>query len=148
MSTECLTKIYYWRDKMEATLEHYGVIGMRWGVRKGKSTGGRTKGHKTQLSDADLQRAIRRIEMERRYEQLTAPQKSAKSQWVKKVLSDSAQQVATQYTKQYMSKQVGKMLGAGASDVIKDAAKDVGKTVPKSKPKGDGLDIPFKKKGS
>lgn len=112
-------------DKVEAFLEHHGIKGMRWGVRKNPSTGkvsgspsagtprasrSKSDGAKKssgkpsesptkKMSDQQLRDAIQRLQMEKTYASLTAspPGKSAK---VKKVLLEiaggSAKNLATQ----------------------------------------------------
>ena len=70
-------------------LEHYGVKGMKWGVKGGASKRGKqskdyeqastlaSKGSKA-LSNDELRTALNRIQMERQYSQLTAtPSKAA-----------------------------------------------------------------------
>lgn len=109
------------------SLRHYGVMGMKWGVRKGRNSSSRSSSRKSfsrkknvkSLSNDELQRTIRRIELEKRYTQLTSNEKRSKSKWVKTVISDSATSVAKQYTTQYMSKQVGKMLKTPPIDTKK-----------------------------
>lgn len=51
----------------EDFLAHYGVKGMKWGVRRGKSNGGRRKGEKVNpkaLSDAELKQRVDRLRLE------------------------------------------------------------------------------------
>lgn len=55
----------------EDILEHYGVKGMKWGVRK-KRDPGRTVFEKppSRLTDDELKRRIQRLESEKRYNEL------------------------------------------------------------------------------
>lgn len=131
-------------------LMHFGVKGMRWGVRKDRSSKG-SKGKKkktkfkvsirspitrepaqskpsaskeeskpavvisrpktvSEMSDEELSRFIRRVQLEKQYAQLTAPQKSKGKQFVEDVLFNSAKAVATQYTTQAMKATIDKAL--------------------------------------
>lgn len=54
----------------DAFLAHYGVKGMKWGVRKK-----RAPRPESQMSDAELQRNIQRLNMEKQYRQLTGAEK-------------------------------------------------------------------------
>ena len=55
-------------------LSHYGVKGMKWGVRKNKpSTSRKAKSREAKtLSNEELQKRIKRIELESRYVALTS----------------------------------------------------------------------------
>lgn len=60
-------------------LKHYGVKGMRWGVRRNRSSRGakksegpaKPKAH--ELSDEELKSAVARMEMEKKYHELQNP---------------------------------------------------------------------------
>lgn len=55
-------------------LQHVGVKGMKWGVRRRRPSGGeRRKNPVGLLSDAELKARISRIELENKYLQLTQP---------------------------------------------------------------------------
>lgn len=62
------------------------------------------------MSDEDLRKAIGRIEMERKYAQLTAPQVSKGRKFVTDVLYNSAKATATTYTTKAMTKAVESLL--------------------------------------
>lgn len=54
------------------TIIHYGIKGMKWGVKKSRPPGGRTvrpRAHK-RMTDADLKRHIDRLSLEKRYRDL------------------------------------------------------------------------------
>lgn len=58
-------------------LEHYGVKGMKWGVRRNRSSspkrsGGDPKKGIKSLSDAELQRRVNRLNLEKQYSSLTS----------------------------------------------------------------------------
>ena len=100
---------------MENELYHYGVLGMKWGVRRtpaqlAKSNGKvkrksednakksdmkkAVKSRRT-LSDADLKKRIERIKMEKQLKDLTAEEISPGKKFVSEVLSSSGKKVAT-----------------------------------------------------
>lgn len=62
---------------MSDTLAHYGIKGMKWGVRRksgsDSSSGSRSstsRGRASQMSDEELRRRINRLQLERQYSQL------------------------------------------------------------------------------
>lgn len=78
-------------------IEHYGVKGMRWGVRndrRGRSSGSKTQYKKqaTRLSDAELKRRISRMELEKKYSDLKKPAPPAGVNYVKKLLDGAGKQ--------------------------------------------------------
>lgn len=68
-------------------LEHHGVKGMRWGVRRRRDSSGRVSGPSNpqakDLSDEDLKKAVSRMQMERQYNQLIGNKKSGGHKAVK-----------------------------------------------------------------
>lgn len=80
-------------------LEHYGVLGMKWGVRKNRETGRRegkpvagTKAAKrstpsvspaSSMSTQQLRETNERLRLEQEYERLTALPVSAQKKWTK-----------------------------------------------------------------
>lgn len=120
-------------------LQHHGVKGMRWGVRKDKTQSTKTRGstvvqklfgkksktsNKTDdstpkkktikdLSDAELRERVARLELEKRYKDLakqTNPPKSSKGHaFVSSVLEQSGKNIATQLTTYVMGRGVNKI---------------------------------------
>lgn len=90
---------------LENHLAHYGKKGMRWGVRKSGSRGSSKKTAKrttyqkspSKLSDAELQRRVRRLETEKRYLELNNATKTTSSgkKAVNKVLSQIGNSAST-----------------------------------------------------
>lgn len=59
----------------ETWIYHYGVKGMKWGIRKNPDRIGRkhpAKKRASELSDEELQKQINRLNRERQYKDLTA----------------------------------------------------------------------------
>lgn len=111
-------------------LRHYGVLGMKWGIRRKRSTIKKSsnktstdpkeskvkkKKSVSELSDTELRQAINRIQMEKQLAQLTAKEKSAGAKFVTDVLSGAAKKTATDYTAKYMAKGMDAMIKAAAN---------------------------------
>lgn len=90
------------------TLTHYGIPGMRWGVRKNKKGSAVKTADKKRkkamqkdvkkrrlLSDDDLKKKVERIKMEKQLKDLTAEEISPGKKFVKDVMSSSGKKVAT-----------------------------------------------------
>lgn len=107
----------------EYILVHHGVKGMKWGVirslsalrknrrtsvddtvskPKKKSSKPPTRSVKD-ITDTELKQILNRMEMEKKYNQFTAKEKSAAQKFVSEVLTGAAKQTATKYAAQYMS---------------------------------------------
>lgn len=99
---------------VEEFLEHHGIKGMKWGVRRKRGRDGRVdssakpkpKAH--ELSDDDLRAAINRLQMEKQYAQLSGSSKSGK-------------QTATSFIAKHGSAIVGTAVTAFATKQVKDA---------------------------
>lgn len=101
-------------------LQHHGVKGMKWGVRKDKRGSGRTATRKRKespedkvkkMSDAELRQRLNRIQMERQYKQLTAKETSAGRKFVTSILVTAATAVATSYVQKYMKLGIDSVIG-------------------------------------
>jgi hypothetical protein len=81
--------------KVDAFLAHFGVKGMRWGIRKKKphpvtadarqKESIKTKVKQTKIgsvSNADLQAAIRRMQLEQDFKRLKVNEQSAVTRWL------------------------------------------------------------------
>ena len=85
------------QSAIEAFVEHHGVKGMKWGVRKKRSSSTtRTKFTKPprKLSDEQLQKRIKRMETEKKYNALNSGDKSRGRTFVEEVLSTSGKRLA------------------------------------------------------
>ena len=92
---------------MNNELYHYGVLGMRWGRRKNRTT--ITKASKKQkkedvskMSDAELRQRINRMQMEQQYNNLSKPKVNAGAKFAQDVFKNAAQQTAGHYVSKYM----------------------------------------------
>lgn len=124
-------------------LEHYGVKGMRWGVRRTDAQLARSSGKKesesgdggggkggseskaavrgksaSQMSDKELKKVVERINTEKQYNQLTAP-KPGKAATVGKFFANIAVNAARTNLQQVANKQgsvvVGQLFAAKAA---------------------------------
>ena len=101
---------------------HYGVLGMKWGVRRKRKSNVEVVTKKkpiSELSDTELRQIINRHQMEKQYAQITAKEKSAGAKFVTDVLTNAAKQTATTYTAKYMAK--------GMDALIREASKQAKK---------------------
>lgn len=102
-------------------LEHYGVKGMKWGVRRSKSQLARASKNSTKktaknLSDEELKKAVERLRLEREYVDITSKLSTAKTDKAKEFIGRYSQQaasvavgaVASAVVKQVIDKKLGK----------------------------------------
>lgn len=87
-------------NPVEDFLQHYGVKGMRWGQRRSRNVSTKPVRDKTtyrkapkQLSDAELNRRIRRLELEKKYNELNQPHKSEGKKYVDDLLKSQGKTV-------------------------------------------------------
>lgn len=116
---------------MSTTLMHYGVKGMRWGIRKSDTKSGRTtqttkkkpvqvdtppKKKISEMTDAELREKIERLGLEKRYKEAMATTlpppktKSRAQKLVEDILYDSAKNIGTQTMVYIMGKGSNKLL--------------------------------------
>lgn len=89
---------------MDNELSHFGVKGMKWGVRKSRTSTVESSPRKKlkskeikSLSDDELRKRINRIQMEKQYKQLTKREQSKGSKVVKDILIGGAKVAAAAY---------------------------------------------------
>lgn len=94
-------------------LYHYGVLGMKWGVRRRRSSSNvetpkPKKKTLSEMSDDELRSKLSRLQMEKQYKdlvkQLNPQQESKAKAFVKRVLERSGENIATQTTTYVMGK--------------------------------------------
>lgn len=116
-------------DNDRNTAKQYGIPGMRWGRRKQpdgsyKETGRKAKNRERakeakSMSDSDLQAAVKRLQMERQYRELTKTNLSPGKAFIQKTLTDAGKQAVSAYVNQAAQKGLQK----GMDALIKQAAK-------------------------
>ena len=105
-----------------AVLQHHGILGQKWGIRrtesqlargsKGTVSSKKVSAKETEkskiksMSDTELRQKINRIQMERQYSQLSKKDVSAGQKFVSDVFMNAAKQTATNYVSKYMTKGV------------------------------------------
>ena len=103
----------------EDYIVHYGILGMKWGKRKARTSDPPSKVKRrfgrdstdekpkrksiSDMSDTELQSLVNRIQLEKRYAQLTAKEASPGQKFVKSVLTDASKQTATKYVAKFMT---------------------------------------------
>lgn len=109
-------------------LYHYGVLGMKWGVRRDRTKllGRKKKGKGTddsdsqkqsisKMTDDELRSRISRLRMEKDYRELTVTKSQKRAEkgkkFVEDVLTKSANNIATQTVTYLMGRGVNKALG-------------------------------------
>lgn len=99
-------------EEMKEELVHYGVLGMKWGKRKGNAASAQRKADRKAdrekrksmkkdvkkrrlLSDADLNKKLERLKKEKQLREITSEEISPGKRFVKNILSSSGTKVAT-----------------------------------------------------
>lgn len=85
-------------------LQHHGILGMRWGVRRDRGPDGRVvRSTVSEMSTRDLQELVNRMNLEKQYIQLTTKEISKGRKIVNELLlsigKEAAKEIAKSYTK-------------------------------------------------
>lgn len=127
--------IYY-----QSTLSHHGIKGMRWGIRrtkeqlmrargsskpvakkdpkkttptKGKVSSSTAKKSVKEMSDEELAKKVKRLELEKRYSDLDKSTTSKGKAFAMRVLERSGEEMAVQVSKHFMAEGINKALFDG-----------------------------------
>lgn len=111
---------------VEEFIEHYGVKGMRWGKRKSRGSRNteRTVYSRSpkKLTSAELDKRIKRMETEKRYNDLNKRDVGRGSQLAHEILTNSGRTVATTVATgavlYAVKKAIEKKMGPGAASAI------------------------------
>lgn len=115
----------------EQALVHYGILGMKWGVRRSKAELARARGKKTsdsgddsddkkqttakrsksisEMSDDELRKTVQRLQLEKQYRDLNPKQVSAGQKIVGKILKDVVVPAATEVGRNLLKEEFGKL---------------------------------------
>lgn len=93
---------------MSDTIEHYGILGMKWGRRRATPS---SADHlrvaalqpkkARELSNDELKLAINRLQLEKQYNELNTKQLSAGEKFVRSILSKEANRQASMFVAEY-----------------------------------------------
>lgn len=130
---------------MDNTLQHWGIKGMKWGVRRyqnkdgsltpaGKKRYNDSSGSETDLSslsDEEIRRKINRLQLEKQYRDLMKPAEQKKinagKKFVQDVLLTSGKNVGNQLVTYVIGSAINTYLGKGKKIInvnVKDDKKD------------------------
>jgi len=86
-------------EQVDNVLAHFGVIGMKWGVRKDRSSGESRSGAQSAeakpLTDQQLRDAVSRLQLERQYKDLTKRELSPGQRFVKESMQQAGKAVVS-----------------------------------------------------
>lgn len=137
-------------NKVDAYLEHHGILGQKWGVKHGppypldsktskKVSSGKVTINVKDLSDDDLRKIINRLQMEKQLKDLTAETKTKGQSVASKVISKIgnaildtgvgigsgvAKKIGTQVLTYKIGAEINKKMGADVIDLGKKKDKD------------------------
>lgn len=104
---------------MNDYLTHYGILGMKWGVRRTPAQPARARGSSKRksdnkkkvksMSDDELRRVVNRLQMERQYSQLSQSNVSKGKEYAQKVIKAGTTVAAVTTTAIAIYNNVGKI---------------------------------------
>ena len=109
---------------MENFLEHYGVKGMKWGIRKDRPSGKTKKSHRQiakKLTNEELKKRVNRLNMEKQYAKLQEERERetmTTMQKGKKEVGVIVKSFGGHYTRQ-LTKKAGKEAANITADFVK-----------------------------
>lgn len=108
-------------EDLDSVLAHYGIKGMRWGVRRANPSGGPSRsedsasaketkakikaGGLKSLSNDELKTYLERMDLEKRYKKANPGPKDEAAKFIK----DTLQQIGKEEAKKYAVKQIAKI---------------------------------------
>lgn len=92
--------------EVEDFLAHYGVLGMKWGVRRNRRSGSSSSRRKSakKMTDEELKREIQRYQLEKQYKDLKKDRRSAGRVWVSSVVSNASKTAVTTFASKMLEK--------------------------------------------
>ncbi len=93
-------------------LKHYGVAGMKWGVRRKRKGSARSTAKK--LSDTELKKRVNRLEMEKKYVTLTTQRSQSTASKGASVVGSLVANAGKRAVADFTAGQFKKALEAGA----------------------------------
>jgi len=112
-------------------LKHYGVLGMKWGVRRSHrktssdhdTIAALKKKRASELSDAELKMLTNRLQLEKQYRQLNPTTADKGKKIVGEVIGGPAKIVAKELVTSYIKRDGAKILDAAIASAKKGAKK-------------------------
>ena len=113
---------------MSDTLIHFGIKGMKWGVRRNRGADGRVKGSSgpprgktavSKMSDAELRQHINRMQLERQYNQLNPTRidsgRRAIAKWATNTTMNVVNQQVNKYANRGIDTAIDSIFGTGTA---------------------------------
>lgn len=102
------------------SLMHYGVLGMRWGRRKGRASVSVSSDHETatalkkkhlsEMSNDELKKLTARLQLEKQYKDLSKKEVSAGQKFVTDTLQNIGKNLISDYAKRYLTVGIDKLI--------------------------------------
>lgn len=114
----------------EQALAHYGILGMKWGVRRSEAELARARGKRTsnsssdsaveqpaakrsksvsEMSDDELRKTVQRLQLEKQYRDLSPKQVSTGKKIVNKILKEVVVPAATEVGKNLVKEEFNRL---------------------------------------
>lgn len=122
--------------KVDATLAHYGILGMKWGVRRKRGPDGlvvQSEDHKkvenlrekkvVEMSNVELKELNTRLQLEKQFKDLTKVEQSAGKKFVTDIFRDAGKDVLKRSVAEIMQATMNEMKKIAAKKAVEAAAK-------------------------